>query len=80
MHDLWDPSVKSLAQFSPVLQTMSDSLAWTSALGEAYYNQPDDVMAAIQAMRSRAVEAGTLKSTAQQKVEVQPAATCSIGR
>ena len=69
----WDPSIKSLAQFSPVLQTMSDSLAWTSALGEAYYNQPDDVMAAIQALRSRAVEAGTLKSSAQQKVEVQPA-------
>ena len=69
----WDPSIKSLAQFSPVLQTMSDSLAWTSALGEAYYNQPDDVMEAIQALRSRAVEAGTLKSTAQQKVEVQPA-------
>src|SRR5258708_19211936 len=52
---------------------MSDSLAWTSALGEAYYNQPDDVMKAIQSLRSRAVEAGTLKSTAQQKVEVQPA-------
>ena len=69
----WDPSIKSLAQFSPVLQTMSDSLAWTSALGEAYYNQPDDVMEAIQSLRSRAVEAGTLKSTAQQKVEVQPA-------
>ncbi len=70
----WDPSIKSLAQFSPVLQTMSDSLAWTSALGEAYFNQPDDVMEAIQALRSRAIEAGTLKTTAQQKVEVQPAA------
>src|SRR5271154_4109157 len=69
----WDPSVKSLAQFSPILQTMSDSLAWTSSLGEAYYNQPDDVMEAIQSLRSRAVEAGTLKSTAQQKVEVQHA-------
>jgi Protein of unknown function (DUF3300) len=69
----WDPSIKSLAQFSPVLQTMSGSLAWTSALGEAYYNQPDDVMKAIQSLRSRAMEAGTLKSTAQQKVEVQPA-------
>src|SRR5271154_6173572 len=69
----WDPSVKSLAQFSPVLQTMSESLAWTSALGEAYYNQPDDVMTAIQSLRSRAVEPGPLKSTAQQREEVQPA-------
>ena len=29
----WDPSVKSLTQFPPVLQTMTDNLAWTSALG-----------------------------------------------
>src|SRR5208283_2650617 len=68
----WDPSIKSLAQFSPVLQTMSDSLAWTSALGEAYYNQPDDVMEAIQSLRARAMEAGTLKSNAQQKWKFSP--------
>jgi Protein of unknown function (DUF3300) len=36
----WDPSVKSLCQFPSVLNTMSESLAWTSALGEAYYNSP----------------------------------------
>ena len=69
----WDPSIKSLTQFPSVLQTMNDSLAWTSALGEAYYNQPDDVMAAIQTLRNRAVSAGTLKSTPEQKIEVQPA-------
>jgi hypothetical protein len=69
----WDPSIKSLCQFPSVLKTMSDSLAWTSALGEAYYNQPNDVMAAIQVMRKRAMDAGTLKSTPQQKVEVQTA-------
>ncbi|HEY2104518.1 MAG TPA: DUF3300 domain-containing protein [Candidatus Binataceae bacterium] len=69
----WDPSVKSLCQFPSVLKTMSDSLAWTSALGEAYYNQPNDVMAAIQVMRKRAMDAGTLKSTPQQKVELQTA-------
>jgi hypothetical protein len=68
----WDPSVKSLTQFPTVLQTMNDNLAWTSSLGEAYYNQPGDVMNAIQVMRNRAVNAGTLKTTAQQKVEVQP--------
>jgi len=27
---------------------MNDSLAWTSALGEAYYNQPEDVLDAVQ--------------------------------
>ena len=68
----WDPSIKSLTQFPTVLQTMNDSLAWTSALGEAYYNQPADVMNAIQVMRNMAINAGTLKTTPQQTVEVQP--------
>src|SRR6266851_3751947 len=69
----WDPSIKSLTQFPSVLHTMNDSLAWTSSLGEAYYNQPADVMNAIQVLRNMAMAAGTLKSTPQQKVEVQPA-------
>ena len=75
----WDPSIKSLTQFPTVLQTMNDNLAWTSNLGEAYYNQPADVMNAIQVLRNMAVNAGTLKSTAQQQVEVQPAPPAAQG-
>jgi Protein of unknown function (DUF3300) len=75
----WDPSIKSLSQFPAVLQTMNDSLSWTSALGEAYYNQPADVMDAIQVMRNKAVDAGNLKTTPQQKVEVQPATSAQPG-
>src|SRR5271169_56902 len=75
----WDPSIKSLTQFPSVLQTMNDSLSWTSALGEAYYNQPADVMNAIQVLRNMAVNAGTLKSTPQQIVEVQPAPPAAHG-
>src|SRR5580692_5751177 len=75
----WDPSIKSLTQFPTVLQTMNDNLAWTSALGEAYYNQPGDVMNAIQVMRNKAVAAGNLKSTPQQKVELQPAPPAEQG-
>ncbi len=75
----WDPSIKSLTQFPSVLHTMNDSLAWTSALGEAYYNQPADVMNAIQVLRNMAINAGTLKSTPQQKVEVQSAPPAAQG-
>ena len=75
----WDPSIKSLTQFPTVLQTMNDNLAWTSALGEAYYNQPGEVMNAIQTLRNLAMDAGTLKSTPQQKVEVQPAPAAAQG-
>src|SRR6202040_2448689 len=66
-------------QFPSVLQTMNDSLAWTSQLGEAYYNQPADVMNAIQALRNKAMAAGTLKSTSQQTVDVQPAPPATQG-
>lgn len=73
----WDPSIKSLCQYPSVLKTMNDSLSWTSTLGQAYYNQPTDVLNAIQVMRKRAMDAGTLKSTPQQTVQVQPAAPAS---
>jgi hypothetical protein len=69
----WDPSVKSLTQYPPVLANMSQNLSWTSALGQAYYNQPSDVMKAIQTLRHMAQQAGTLKSTPQQKVVVENA-------
>lgn len=65
----WDPSVKALAGFPSVLGNMDKNLSWTSSLGDAYYNQQQDVMNAVQVMRRRAQQAGNLKSTAQQTVE-----------
>ena len=64
----WDPSVKALTQFPSVLANMDKNLSWTSALGDAYFNQPQDVLNAVQVMRKRAQSAGTLKTTAQQTV------------
>ena len=67
----WDPSVKALIAFPSVLGNMDKNLAWTSSLGDAYYNQQQDVMDAIQMMRQRAEAAGNLKTTAQQTVTAQ---------
>jgi hypothetical protein len=64
----WDPSVKALTAFPSVLGNMDRNLSWTSSLGDAYYNQQQDVMNAIQVMRQRAEQAGTLQSTPQQNV------------
>jgi len=64
----WDPSVKALAEFPTVLDNMARNYNWTAALGNAYYNQPGDVMNAVQAMRYQAQQAGTLRSTPQQRV------------
>jgi Protein of unknown function (DUF3300) len=67
----WDPSVKALTQFPAVLANMSQNLAWTSELGDAYVNQQQDVTQAIQTMRQRAQQAGNLKSTSQETVSTQ---------
>ena len=64
----WDPSVKSLVEFPSVLANMDKNLSWTSSLGDAYVNQEQDVMNAVQVMRDRAEKAGSLKSTPQEKV------------
>src|SRR5271163_3447620 len=64
----WDPSVKALVAFPSVLGNMDKNLSWTSSLGDAYYNQEQDVMDAIQVMRRRAEQAGNLNSTSEQTV------------
>ena len=64
----WDPSVKALTAFPSVLGNMDKNLSWTSSLGDAYYNQQQDVMDAVQVMRQRAERAGDLKTTPQQVV------------
>jgi hypothetical protein len=64
----WDPSVKALTAFPQVLAQMDQDLAWTTDLGNAYYNQPQDVLQAAQLMRWRAQTAGTLQNTPQQSV------------
>jgi uncharacterized membrane protein YgcG len=67
----WDPSVKALTAFPSVLGNMDKNLSWTSSLGDAYYNQEQEVMDAVQVMRQRAQEAGNLKTTPQQTVTTQ---------
>jgi hypothetical protein len=65
----WDTSVKALVQFPSVLNNLASNLGWTSELGDAYYNQPKDVMNAVQVMRGKAQQAGNLKSTQQENVQ-----------
>jgi uncharacterized membrane protein YgcG len=67
----WDPSVKALCAFPTVLGNMDKNISWTSTLGDAYYNQEQAVMDAIQVMRQKAEQAGNLKDTPQQTVQTQ---------
>jgi hypothetical protein len=68
----WDPSIKSLVAFPRVLSDLSQNMDWTTQLGNAYYNQPQDVLGAVQAMRQRAYQAGNLRSTSQLSVVYEP--------
>ncbi len=54
----WDASVKGLTAFPSVLGNMDKNLSWTSSLGDAYYNQQQNVMDAVQVMRQHAQQAG----------------------
>ena len=65
----WDPAVKALARFPDVIKLMSADLDWTTDLGDAEVNEPQDVAEVIQELRAKAEAAGTLKTTDQQTVE-----------
>jgi hypothetical protein len=67
----WDSSVKALTALPAVLGNMDKNLSWTSSLGEAYSDDPGTLLDAIQAMRQRAKEAGTLKTTPQETVAME---------
>ena len=64
----WDPSVKALTAFPQVLAQMDHDLGWTTDLGNAYYNQPQDVLQTVQVLRQRAQAAGTLQNTPQEQM------------
>src|SRR5262249_28461282 len=64
----WDSSVKALAGFPDVLFMMNSQLDWTTAVGQAYVSQFNDVSASIQRLRQQARASGALVTTPQQIV------------
>ncbi|HEX4235884.1 MAG TPA: DUF3300 domain-containing protein [Caldimonas sp.] len=67
----WDPSVKALTAVPQMLKHMSDNLAWTQKLGDAFLADGNAVRDTIQALRAKAVAAGNLKSTPEQTVRTE---------
>lgn len=67
----WDASVVALLQFPSVLAMMSDKLDWMQQLGDAFLAQQADVMETVQSLRQRALAAGNLADTPQQRVVTQ---------
>lgn len=56
----WDPSVKALLPFEPVLEKLSSEISWTQQLGDAFLGAEEQVLASIQTLRAQADEAGNL--------------------
>lgn len=67
----WDISVRAIAHYPQVLYMMDQNLDWTASLGQAFIEQPQEVMDAIQRLRDDARAAGNLYSTTQQQVIVE---------
>jgi hypothetical protein len=64
----WDPSVKSLAPFAPILHMMDENLAWTEQVGDAFLADQGAVMDSVQRLRRQARQSGNLRSTPQEDV------------
>jgi hypothetical protein len=75
----WNDSVKSLIAFPQAFNMMGSKLQWTQNLGNAYKLQPADTMKAVQVLRKRAVQAGTLKSNQQITVSTDANSNVLIG-
>src|ERR1700740_2888897 len=71
MKQPWDATVQALAALPDVVKRLADDVQWTTDLGNAVLAQQSDVMDAVQRMRQKAQEKGTLKSTEQQRVETK---------
>jgi hypothetical protein len=67
----WDVSVKAVAHYPSVIHMMADRIDWTIALGQAYVEQPEDVMASVQVLRRRAHQHGNLASNRYHEVIVE---------
>ena len=74
----WDASVQALAGLPEVVKRLGDEIQWTTDLGNAFLAQQSDVMEAVQRMRKKAQDKGTLKTTEQQKVETKVVETKTV--
>jgi hypothetical protein len=71
----WDPTVQTLLPFPSLLSRMASDAKWSSELGDAFLARQQDVLAAVQRLRHRAMTLGYLKSDEHVVVSCDP---CTI--
>ena len=63
--------MRAVMQFPDVVDKLCMNMNWTEELGQAYVNDQQGVMDAVQRLRKQAEDAGNLKSSEQMKVETK---------
>lgn len=74
----FDPAFIALVNFPQVLEMMAQHIDDYAAVGEAFTRDQGAVTDSIQRLRAQAYAAGSLRSNAQQTVEVQQASSQTI--
>ena len=74
----WDPSVQATAVVPDLLKRLTEDITWTLNLGNAFLEQQQDVMDAVQRLRKKAKDAGKLDNSEQQKVETKVVETKTV--
>jgi hypothetical protein len=69
--DEWDPSLIALLNYPTVLAEMNEHLDWTQAMGDAVYDQLEDVQDGVQDVRHGAYAMGVLASNEVQEVVIE---------
>ncbi len=67
----FNDSFAAIALFPQVVNTMAEQTQWTANVGHAFTSDKSAVFASIQRLRTKARDAGKLKSTSQQDVETR---------
>src|SRR6516164_1887206 len=78
MKQNWDPTVQALAALPDVVKRLADDIQWTTDLGNAFLAQQSDVMDAVQRMRKKAQDKGSLKSDDKMTVETKTVENKSV--
>jgi Protein of unknown function (DUF3300) len=71
-------TMRSVMQFPDVVDKLCMNMPWTEELGQAYVNDQQGVMDAVQRLRAQAQNVGTLKSSPQMKVSTQKTPTGDV--
>jgi len=67
----WEPAVQATAMIPDLLKRLAEDITWTTNLGNAFLAQQQDVMDAVQRLRTKAKDGGKLESNDKMKVETK---------